>query len=176
MVEAQKDYWWLVALRGIVAIIFGLFALSNPGLSLAFLVLLFGLFTLIGGAVQVVVGLVSIGRDSYWWSVTLGGIVSFVVGLLIFNWTGLSTAGIYFLIAAWAVVTGLIDIFSIFKAGKNDENKMIALLGGLISVILGVLLFAWPNPGIKVVGLIIGIYALVFGVLVLAYGFRLRKS
>src|SRR5690242_15265463 len=103
-----SKWWWAVALRGLVAVIFGIIAIVWPGLTLFWLIIVFGAYAIIDGVVEIYSGFFD--RAQYgarWWVGVLEGIVSLVVGLIAWIWPGLTALALLYLIAAWAVITGI---------------------------------------------------------------------
>jgi uncharacterized membrane protein HdeD (DUF308 family) len=172
--ESLSKNWWLVLLRGIAAVLFGLTALLWPGLTFAVLVLAFGAYLLVDGVFTLVSGLMRIGKASRWWVFALEGLVSIVVGVLTFIWPGVTALALLYLIAAWAVITGVLEIVAAITLRKEIDNEWLLGLSGLVSVILGVLLVFQPAAGSLAVIWMMGAYALIFGILLIALSFRLR--
>ena len=166
--------WWLFALRGLFAVIFGVLALIWPGLTLQALVLLFGAYALVDGIFAVTAGIVSIGSFKQWWAVLLEGVVGILVGFLTFfspNITGL--VFLYF-IAAWAIVTGVFEIVAAIQLRSVISGEWRMVLSGILSILFGVLLFVFPGAGAVSLVWLIGFYAIVFGITLIVLAFRLR--
>jgi uncharacterized membrane protein HdeD (DUF308 family) len=163
-------YWWAVALRGLLAVLFGLVAIFWPGITLVSLVFLFGAYALVDG----IVAIVSAFRSGEWWPLLLEGVVGIAAGVGAFLWPGITALALLYLIAAWAILTGILEIVAAVRLRKVIENEWWLALGGVASIILGVILVA--APGVGALGLVwaIGVYALVFGITLIALGFRLR--
>jgi uncharacterized membrane protein HdeD (DUF308 family) len=166
--------WWVVALRGIVAIIFGLLALIWPGLTLFVLIALFGAYALVDGIFAVIAGIASYGRNERWWAVLLEGIAGIVLGLLTFFYPGTTALVLVFFIAAWALITGVFEIAAAIRLRKEIEGEWMMVLSGLLSIIFGLFLVVAPGAGALGLTLVIGAYAIVFGILLIILAFRLR--
>jgi uncharacterized membrane protein HdeD (DUF308 family) len=162
--------WWALALRGLLAVLFGLAAFLWPGISLVALVTLFGAYALVDG----IFAIVSAFRTSEWWPLLLEGIAGIAAGVITFLWPGITAFALVYLIAAWAIVTGIFEIIAAVRLRKAIENEWLLGLGGLASVALGVIMIAAPGAGALGLVWAIGAYALVFGVTLIALGFRLR--
>lgn len=167
--------WWAVALRGVVAILFGIIALASPGIGLAFLVALFGAFALVDGIFSLVSGIRAAKQHERWGSLVLVGITGIAAGLIAWFAPGITAMTLLFLIAAWAVVTGVMEIVAAVKLRKVIHNEWLLGIGGALSVLFGILLFANPGAGALAVVWLIGIYAILFGAMMLGLGFRLRS-
>ncbi len=167
--------WWALALRGLLAVLFGLGALIWPGITLFVLVLLFGAYALVDGIFSLVAAVRGGQSNERWWMLVLEGIAGIGAGLITFFWPGISALALLYLIAAWAVITGILEIAAAIRLRKEIEGEWLLALGGVASVIFGVLLFIWPGSGALAVTWMIGIYALIFGVMLITLGFRLRS-
>lgn len=162
--------WWAVALRGLVAVLFGVAAFIWPGITLVSLIFLFGAYALVDG----VLALIAAFRTQPRWPLLLTGLVGIVAGVGAFVWPGLTALALVYLIAAWAILTGVFELVAAIQLRKDIENEWLLALGGVVSILLGVIMLV--NPGAGALGLIwaIAAYAVVFGVLLIALGFRLR--
>jgi uncharacterized membrane protein HdeD (DUF308 family) len=174
MIDILARNWGWVALRGAAALLFGLLALFNPGITLAALVLLFGAYALIDGAFTVFSAIAHRRDEPHWVSLLVGGVAGIVAGVLTFLWPGITATVLLFLIAAWALVIGVLQIATAIRLRKAITGEWLLGLSGALSVLLGLLLFAFPASGALAVVLWIGAFALVNGVLLIALGFRLR--
>ena len=168
-------YWWLVVLRGVLAILFGLAAFLWPGLTWLVLILLFGSYALVDGAFSLVMGFVSIKNEPRWWAFVLEGIVSILAGLIALFQPELTALILLYVIATWAIVTGVLEIAAAIRLRREIENEWLLGLAGAASILVGVLLFLQPEAGSLAVVWTIGAYALLFGVLWIALGLRLRN-
>jgi uncharacterized membrane protein HdeD (DUF308 family) len=167
-------YWWILALRGVAAILFGILTLLWPALSLYAQVMIFGAYALVDGAFNLV-GAVHRAREGRrWGSLILEGVVSIAAGVLTFLWPGITALVLLFLIAAWAVITGMVELIAAIRLRSYIRGEWLMALSGILSMLFGVLLFVWPGAGALAVAFWIGAYAIVFGILLLALAFRLR--
>jgi uncharacterized membrane protein HdeD (DUF308 family) len=166
--------WWILVLRGITAVIFGCLAFVWPSITLTVLVLFFGAYALVDGVFAIAAALSGRGGHERWWMLLLEGITGVAVGILTFLWPAITEVVLLFLIAAWALVTGFIEIIAAIRLRKEMTGEWLLFLSGVASVIFGVLLFASPGTGALAVVWVIGVYALLFGVLLIGLGFRLR--
>jgi uncharacterized membrane protein HdeD (DUF308 family) len=168
-------HWWALALRGVVALLFGIAALIWPGITLAVLVLMFGAYALVDGAFAVVSAARGRGRRRDWWVVLLEGLAGIIAGIFAFLWPLVAALVLVYLIAAWALFTGVMEIIAAVRLRREIENEWLLALTGVASIIFGVLLMVWPVAGALAVVTIIGIYAIVFGIVMLILAFRLRR-
>jgi uncharacterized membrane protein HdeD (DUF308 family) len=167
--------WWLLLLRGVVAIIFGVLAWVQPGIALAALVLLFGAYSLADGVLCLWTAITGPKGHEYWWLLLLEGLVGIGIGLLTFFAPGITALALLFYIAIWAVATGVLEIVAAIRLRREIENEWLLLLAGLASVVFGVLLAAQPATGALALLWLIGSYAILFGVLLLILAFKIRK-
>lgn len=167
--------WWTLALRGTLAILFGLVALFWPGITLTALVLLFAAFLVVGGFLLAIAALKDRLDDTNAWLMLVEGAIGIIVGILAFIWPGITFILFLYLIAAWAIITGIFEIIAAFQLRRAIENEWLLIIAGIASFLFGVLLAIWPLAGAVAIAWIIGIYALVFGVLLLALSFRVRN-
>jgi uncharacterized membrane protein HdeD (DUF308 family) len=173
-VDTLAHNWGAVLIRGILAILFGVITFVAPGMSLAVLVLLFGAYAFVDGVLAVVSAFRRRESD-HWAMMLLEGLVGIGAGLVTLFWPGLTALALLYVIGAWAMVTGAFEIAAAIRLRKVLHDEWLLVLGGLASIGLGVLLFAYPGPGALALILWIGAYALVFGVLLVGLAFRLRS-
>jgi uncharacterized membrane protein HdeD (DUF308 family) len=166
-------HWWVVLLRGLVAIAFGVLTFTRPAISLAALLLFFGAFVFADGLLHVWTAISDKERENRW-LLLLGGLLGIGVGLLAFLTPGLTAIAVLFYIAIWAVATGLLDIVAAVRLRKEIEGEWLLGLGGLSSVAFGVVLLARPGTGALAVLWIIAAYAVAFGVILTLLSFRLK--
>lgn len=176
MIETLARNWWAVAVRGAAALIFGVMALVWPGITVLVLVALFGAYALVDGALAL--GTASFGRarsgaSRAWLAVE--GLAGLGIGILTFVWPGVTTLVLLWLIAAWAVATGVFEVVAAIRLRRELRGEWMLALSGMISVLFGILLMVWPAAGALAVTVLIGLYAIVFGVVLLALSFRLRR-
>jgi uncharacterized membrane protein HdeD (DUF308 family) len=167
--------WWMLALRGLVAVLFGLVAIVWPGLTLTALVLLFGAYALVDGVFAVVSALRTASRQSRWWMLLIEGVIGIVIGVVTFLWPDITALALLYLIAAWAIVTGVFEILAAIRLRREITGEWLLALSGIASVLFGLLLVILPGAGALAVVWLIGIYALIFGVLLIVLAFRLRS-
>jgi uncharacterized membrane protein HdeD (DUF308 family) len=165
--------WWAVALRGLAGMLFGIITFVSPGISLAALVLLFGAYAFADGVLSIVSAVRRRGADR-WWHLLLQGIVGVGAGVVTLLLPGITALALLFVIAAWALVGGALQVAAAIRLRKVITGEWLLALSGVLSIALGVLLVAFPGPGALALVIWIGAYAFVFGILLLVLGFRLR--
>jgi uncharacterized membrane protein HdeD (DUF308 family) len=167
--------WWLVLLRGVVAIMFGILAFTQPAMSTMALVLLVGAFMLADGVLGTWAAISSRKVYDDWWLLLLWGLTGIVAGGLTFFVPQITALVIMFYIAVWAIATGVLQIVAAIRLRKEIKGEWLLVLGGLASVAFGVALLAQPAAGALILLWLIASFALAFGILQVAFAFRLRK-
>ena len=175
MIEALSRNWGWVALRGVVAILFGILALNRPAISLASLILLFGAYSLVDGTFMVVSALANRKGAPRWETMFFGGVLGIIAGIVTFMWPGITAMALLAIIATWALVTGITEIFVAIRLRKEITGEWALILAGLSAVAFGLFLLVRPLAGALAAIFVIGIYALVSGILHVVLGLRLRS-
>lgn len=171
---ALARWWWTFILRGVLAIAFGVLAFVAPAWGLAILVALFGAWALIDGVATLWTGIRTRTTDRNWWLEILEGAVSILAGLIALILPGLAAAALELLIAAWAIVTGVFQIWTAIRLREQIQGEFWLGLAGAASILFGIVLFLFPAPGALAIVWLIGSAAIVIGVLLVMLGWRLR--
>ena len=175
MVDTFRLNWWLLALRGLVAVLFGVLAFVWPRATLITLVWLFGAFALVNGLLSLILAAKAPKGYPRIGSLILGGLLGILAGLLTFVMPGITALGLLMLIAAWAIVTGIMEVVAAIRLRKIIANEWLLILAGIASVAFGVILFLRPAAGALALIWWIGAWALVFGILLIVLAFRMRN-
>ena len=170
MATALSRKWWLLLIRGILAVLFGFMAFAWPTLTLVTLVLLYGAYAFVDGLTAIWVG-----ASSRAWGVLLFGILGVIVGIYTFFYPGVTVIALLYLIAAWALVRGILEIVTAIQLRKEISYEWVLVISGLISIIFGVVLVANPRGGALAMILVIGAFAFAFGVMMIVLAFRVRR-
>jgi uncharacterized membrane protein HdeD (DUF308 family) len=173
MSEALARNWWVIALRGVLAIIFAAIALVLPGVTMLSLVLVFAAYAVVDGVFAIISAVRSARRHERWGLLVLEGLVDIVAGVIAFLWPGLTILAFVMLVAVWALLTGALMTVAAFRL-QIDHGRWWLVLGGVASIIYGVLLIVAPLIGALVLTWWLGAYALVFGATLLVLAFKLR--
>lgn len=175
LVDTFRLNWWLLALRGLMAILFGVLAFIWPGATLLTLVWLFGAFALVNGILSLVLAARTPKGYPKVGSLILGGLLGILAGLLAFIMPGITALGLIILIAAWAIATGVMELVAAVRLRKIITNEWLLILAGIASVGFGIILLIQPAIGALALVWWIGAWALIFGILTLILAFKMRN-
>jgi uncharacterized membrane protein HdeD (DUF308 family) len=164
--------WWTVALRGVAAVLFGLLSLFAPSSAFLTLVILFGVYAIVNGALAL--GLASRAAKPARGTMIAQGIVSILAGIVVLVWPQISAIALLVVIAAWAVASGILEVVTAIRLRKQLEHEWLLGLEGALSIAFGVLLIMAPLAGVVVLGLWVGTFALILGGMLISTGFRIR--
>jgi len=167
--------WRALALRGLVALLFGLVVLFWPGLVLAVLALLFGIYALVDGAITFVPALRSSDLGARRWLPLTEGAVGVIVGLVALLWPGMTPNGLIYVIAGWALATGTLKILTAVLLRAEVENGWLLAGSGALSVLFGILLAALGGSDAPFLVPLIGAFAVIVGLALIVFAFRLRE-
>jgi uncharacterized membrane protein HdeD (DUF308 family) len=174
MLAQMANNWIWVALRGVLAILFGIVAFVLPGLTFLVLVLWFGAYAFVDGIFTIIAAFTNRTKNDRWWVMLLEGILGIVVGVLTYLQPGITGTALVFLIAVWAIVTGILEVVAAIRLRQEIQGEFWLALTGVLSVIAGVLMFVFPDVGAVTIVWIIGAYALLFGIMLLVLAWKLR--
>ena len=166
--------WRALALRGLAALLFGLVVLFWPGLILAVLSLLFGIYALIDGGVVLVPALRSSDRGARRWLPLSEGAVGVIAGLVALLWPGMTASGLLYVLAGWAVATGVLKITNTIVLRSEVENGWILAGSGALSVLFGAIIAALAGSDLPSLAPFIGVFAIVVGLTLIVFAFRTR--
>ena len=176
VLAALAENWWLLLLRGLVAIAFGVIAFFWPDITLAALTYLFGIYAIVDGIVAIWAAFnAPLGDAGPRWWLGLSGVVSILAGIAAFAYTGMTTLVLLMVIAIWAIIIGLVQIWGAIELRKIMDDPWLLGLTGALAIAFGVILIAKPGAGAVALVWTIGWFAIVFGGLYIALAFRLRQ-
>ena len=162
-------------LRGVLAFVFGLLCFAYPGDTLRVWVILFGSYTLLDGLLAVAAAITRANTQPRWWSTLIEGIAGSMIGVIILSWPGLTALRLLYLIAIWAILTGIFKMMAARRLRRHIIGEWLLLLSGAASVVCGVLLFFLPGSGALAVLFWIGAYAVTIGLFLVVVALRLRR-
>ncbi len=174
MLHALAKNWWLILLRGIAFVLFGILTFIWPGITLLTLVLLYGAFALVDGVFSVAAAITGDQPTPRWW-LAIVGLLGIAAGILAFVLPGITAVVLLFLIAGWAIATGILQIAGAIRLRKEIDNEWLLIATGVLSIIFGLILVVQPGIGLVTLLYVIGIYAVVDGILLIMLSFRLRR-
>jgi uncharacterized membrane protein HdeD (DUF308 family) len=175
MLERMAQDWWMIALRGVAAIVFGVLALIWPGITLLSLVFLFAAYALVDGVIAIATGIRrgGEGRSPDWWRV-VRGIVGVAAAVIAVVMPGLTALALLYLIAAWAIIGGVVEIVAAYRLREVITREWLLAVDGVLGILFGIVLIVFPGAGALAVVWLIGAFAIVSGVALLVLAFRLR--
>jgi uncharacterized membrane protein HdeD (DUF308 family) len=175
LLTAVADDWWLLLLRGLAAIAFAVIAFLWPAITLVSLVYLFGIYAIVDGLVAIWAVFNVPGQTGPRWWLGLSGVVSILAGIIAFVYTGMTALVLLVLIAVWAIVIGLLQLFAAIQLWKVIDNDWWLILSGLLAVAFGVVMIAWPSTGALALIWSIAWFALFFGCMFVGLAFELKR-
>ncbi|HLV37038.1 MAG TPA: HdeD family acid-resistance protein [Spirillospora sp.] len=176
MLATLSKNWWIYLVRGIASILFGLLALFMPGLTLMMLLAAFAAYAIVDGAATLFAAFASRGTDNRWWMGLLEGAIGVIAGLAAILWPDVAGFTLLMVIAAWAVLTGILQVAAAIRLRKEIDNEWWLALSGVISVLFGLYVLLFPGAGALALAWLIGLYAILFGAFFVALSLRLREQ
>jgi uncharacterized membrane protein HdeD (DUF308 family) len=176
LTHALARNWWLLMLRGIVGVIFGIVALFWPGATLLSLIFLWGAYALVDGVFSLWAAITGrVGeRASRWW-LAAAGLIGIAAGIIAWAWPGPTALALLTLVAFWAIITGAMQVWGAIKLRKEIEGEWLLGLSGSLSILLGIVLLLQPAAGALAVVWWIGAFAIIMGAASIGLALRLRK-
>ncbi|CAM3081128.1 Uncharacterized membrane protein HdeD, DUF308 family [Paracoccus aminovorans] len=174
LVRTMSDNWWVLLLRGIAAVAFGLIALAMPGLTLLVLLITFGVYAVFDGILAIVTGFRRKAQDEQWWAWALDGLLSVLIGLMALFWPAATAVAFVLWMAAWAIVAGIFRIIAAIRLRREIEGEWALGLSGLLLALWGILLVLLPAAGLLGFAWMIGTLAVLIGIVLIVLAFRLR--
>ncbi len=168
-------WWWTLILRGVVAIVFGVLAFVAPAFGIALLVVLFAVWAIIDGVNNLLTGIRTRSQDRSWWLEILEGIVGVVAGVIALALPAFAAEVLVLLIAVWAILTGVIEIWLAIRLRRVIEGEAWMALAGVASILFGMVVILFPAAGALSIVWLIGSFAIAFGVFLVLLGWRLRR-
>jgi uncharacterized membrane protein HdeD (DUF308 family) len=165
--------WWLILLRGICAVIFGVLTFVWPGVTLLTLILLYGAYAFIDGVLSIWAAVTSGETAPRWWLLVVGAL-GVAAGLITLVMPGVTALVLLFFIAFWAIATGAMQIVGAIRLRKEIDNEWMLVAGGVLSVLFGFILLVQPGAGALGLLFVIGAFALIEGGILIAFALRLR--
>jgi uncharacterized membrane protein HdeD (DUF308 family) len=174
MLHVLARNWWALLIRGIAAIIFGILAFLWPGATGVALVILFGAYAFVDGIFAIVSAVRAAQAHERWGAFLIEGIIGLAIAAVTIYDLRLTAFALYLTIAAWALLTGIFELVAAIRLRKEIQNEWLLILGGIASIVFGILMIVYPLAGVVTVIWLIGAYAIVFGVMMIGLSLRLR--
>jgi uncharacterized membrane protein HdeD (DUF308 family) len=166
--------WWSLVLRGIAAILLAIVTLLWPGITLTALIFLFGAYAFVDGVLALVGAVRAAGAKERWGSLLIEGLAGIAAGVITVIWPGITALALVLIIAAWAIVTGIVELVAAVRLRRYVQHEWLLALSGIASLVFGILMIMAPLAGALVIALFVGGYALAFGVILISLGIRMR--
>jgi uncharacterized membrane protein HdeD (DUF308 family) len=167
--------WWALALRGVLAILVGVLALTKPGATLAALVLLIAAYMFVDGVFAIMASLRGMRTGDRWGWMLVEGILGIVAGIIVFRTPATGALVLLWLVAFWAITHGIAEIAAGIKLRKIIDNEWLLIIAGVLSLALGIYVLMRPGVGLLLLVTWVGVYALFAGILMLMLSLKIRK-
>jgi uncharacterized membrane protein HdeD (DUF308 family) len=167
--------WWVFAVRGVAAILFGVVAFASPGITLAALIILFGAYAFVDG-ISLLIALArgEAGARRHAWAVGIMGVLGIVASIVAIVWPGITALSLLYVVALWAIAMGVFQTVAAVALRREIEGEFWLGLGGVLTVVFGILLIASPGTGLIALVWLLGAWAIVFGASSLGLAYRLH--
>jgi uncharacterized membrane protein HdeD (DUF308 family) len=175
MLHTLAEHWWLLLLRGIAAIVFGLLTFAWPGLTLLTLVIIYGAYALVDGVLALVAAFTGGAKPIPTWWLVIIGLLGIGAGAITFLYPVVTALVLVVFIGVWSIAHGIFEIVGAIQLRKEIDNEWMLILAGAMSVLFGVVILMWPGAGALALVWLIGAYAIVFGALLVGFALRLRR-
>lgn len=171
----RKEWDWL-ALRGVVALIFGILTFALPGVTLALLIIVWGAYAFVDGVLALVAGFRIRDDGKPLWALIVIGLLGIGAGVITFLWPDLTALTLIFIIGGWAIAVGVFQIFAAVRFRKYIRGEWLHALSGILAVVFGIAVVLQPGAGAIALAWIIGSFAILFGVMLIGVAFGLRSG
>ncbi|HEV7387600.1 MAG TPA: HdeD family acid-resistance protein [Gemmatimonadaceae bacterium] len=175
VLDGWSSNWWALGLRALAAMLLGIIAIGLPGPTLAAIVIVFGIYAITDGILAIIAAIRGVRRKERWGAMLLEGIVGIVAGAIALFSPAIGALALTYLVAAWALATGALEIAAAIRLRKIMTGEWLLLVAGLLSIVLAVLVAAFPGTGALMLVWWLGAYALAYGVVSLVLAFRVRS-
>jgi uncharacterized membrane protein HdeD (DUF308 family) len=174
MSDPFAKLWWLLALRGLAGLTLAMLAVAWPLFTLEALLLGFGLYAIVDGAVALYAGLWRHEHGYPFWPFAVEGALGMLFGGAVVAFPDVMAFALWYLIAGWALGTGVFELVAAVRLRRVCEGELLLVGAGCASVLFGALMIAWPRTAMITLAWLVGVYAGIFGALLLALAIRLR--
>jgi uncharacterized membrane protein HdeD (DUF308 family) len=174
MLNAMARNWWLFAVRGVLAILFGLMAWIWPGITLQVLTLIFAAYAFVDGIFTIYSAFSRARQEQRGW-LLVEGVLEILAGIITFFWPAITILALLYIIAAYAFIGGILEIIFAIQVRRLINNEWLLILTGALSIIFSILLVIFPGGSLLGFVWLIGIYAIMYGILLIGLAFRLNR-
>ena len=175
MVSELAMNWWAMAIRGVITALFGVAAIAWPDITLAVLIGLFGIFMLADGVIAFITAVRAGQEERRWWTYVVEGFVEVGIGIAVFSVPQVTAVILLYFIAFWAIFVGIWRIATAIELRREIEGEWLWGLSGLVTLLFGFALLAFPAASALTLVTVIGIFALAFGIFSFVMSFRVRS-
>jgi uncharacterized membrane protein HdeD (DUF308 family) len=168
--------WWIFAIRGVAAILFGISAAIWPALTITVLALFLAAYLLVDG-ISMLIALVRgdpVARRNAW-SVAIIGVLGVAAGVIAFFYPNVTAVALLYVVAFWSIAIGVFQVIAAISLRREIEGELWLAIGGIVAIVFGVYLAVFPGSGLVSLGFLVAIYAIAFGVSSLLLAFKLRN-
>jgi uncharacterized membrane protein HdeD (DUF308 family) len=174
MERLLAERWWVLLIRGLAALLFGVLTFIRPVSSLYALIIVFGVYAIVDGAFNLGMAFRRTQQSPHWRSIIFGGLASLVAGTLTLVWPAMTALVLLSVIGVWAMVTGVAWVVASVRLRKQIRGEWLLALSGVLSFVFGGLMLLFPGAGALALVVWIGAWALAFGIILTALAFRIR--
>ncbi len=167
--------WWLLTLKGLLVTLFGIAAVFFPGVTLATLMMYFGILIIVSGIFLLIGAFSHVKTNKHWANWLFEGILDIIIGIIIVIYPQLTIDLFIIIVGIWAITVGFTQMFGALKAHQTGKSRWLMLFNAVIVIILGIVLFINPTESSETLTILIGIFAIVFGLFVTIYSFSIRN-
>lgn len=175
MINFFGQYWWVFLIRGIVALLLGLMALFTPGIAFASLIIFLGAYLFVDGLFSIIAAFAARKSLKDWGWYLISGITGILIGLITFYHPFATATAVIYLIAFWALIAGIAEIFMAIRLSKIIRGEGWYIFGGALTILFGMLILTNPIAGAITITMLFGLYALVIGIMLISLSMRLRR-
>jgi uncharacterized membrane protein HdeD (DUF308 family) len=176
MLDLISRNWWAYLIRGILAILFGLVIWTRPLAGTGFLVWLFGIFVFVEGIFAVVAAFGGRKGNPNWWAVFIQGLVGILIGIVMFTNPLMTAVFFVRLLGLWAIIVGVFRIVGALRLRTEVAGEWMHVVGGIITVLLGIIVIAWPAGGVLAFAWLIGLFAVLIGAFLIGVAMKARAA
>jgi len=169
-----RQNWWLLLVRGIAATALGVIALAWPQIALDALVMLFGIFFFADGLLLSAYAFQNRMNISSWFPLLITGLLGIAAGAVAFLWPTVTAVAFILLFAVWAIASGFLQTLIAVPLRRRINGGWLWIVTGILTLLVGLMLFFWPRAGLVALAWVIGIYAAVYGIFTIWLSLRLR--